>query len=93
MGRLRQITLENLNSDATKSYDDLNDYLKKTVKINLIICKMDATSLHVVFYSDANFAGNLDLSSQIGGIILLTDKHGNAHVLHWFSTKCPRVTG
>jgi hypothetical protein len=42
---------------------------------------LDATSLHVVVYSDASFAGNLDLSSQIGGKMLLKDKYGNAHVL------------
>jgi hypothetical protein len=63
------------------------------VKRSLIFCKLDVKSLHVVFYSDASFAGNLDLSSKIGGIILLKDKHGNAHVLHWFSKKCPRVIG
>jgi hypothetical protein len=93
MGQLSQITPENINSEATKSCNDLNDYLKKTVKRNLIFCKLDVKSLHVVFYSDASFAGNLDLSSQIGGIILLKDKNGNAHVLYWFSKKCPRVTG
>jgi hypothetical protein len=65
----------------------------KTVKRNPIFCKLDVKSLHVVFSSDASFAGNLSLSSQIGGIILLKDKHSNAHVLHWFSNKCPRVTG
>jgi hypothetical protein len=93
MGRLSQITPDNINSEATKSCNNLNDYLKKTVKRNLIFCKLDVKSLHVVFYSDASFAVNLDLSSQIGGIILLKDKHGNAQVLHWFSKKCPRVTG
>jgi hypothetical protein len=71
----------------------LNDYLKKKVKRNLIFCKVDVKSLHVVFYFDASLAGNLDLSSQIGSIILLKDKHGNAHVLHWFSEKCSSVTG
>jgi hypothetical protein len=93
MGKLSQITPENINSEATKSCNDLNDSLKKAVKRNPIFCKLDVTSPHVVFYSDASFAGNLDLSSQIGGIILLKVKHGNAHVLHWFSKKCPRVTG
>jgi hypothetical protein len=54
---------------------------------------LDVTSLHVVFSSDASFGGNLDMSSQIGGIILPKDEHGNAHVLHWFTKKFPRVTG
>jgi hypothetical protein len=92
MGRLSQIIPENVNSEATKSYNDLNDYLEKTVKRNIIFCKLDVKSLNVVFYSDASFAGNLDLSSQIGGIILLKDKNANTHVLHWFSKKCPHVT-
>jgi hypothetical protein len=69
MRMLSQITPENINSEATKSCNDLNDYLKKTVKRNLIFCKLDVKSLHVVLYSDASFAGYLDLSSQIGGII------------------------
>jgi hypothetical protein len=84
MGRLSQIISENINSEATKSSNDPHNYLKKTVKRNLTFCKLDVKSLHVVFYSDASFAGNLDLSSQIGGIILVKDKHGNAHVLHRF---------
>jgi hypothetical protein len=93
MGRIGQITPEIINSEARKSCNDLNDYLKKTVKRNLIFCKLDVKSLHVLFYSDASFAGNLDLSSQIGGTILLEYLHSNAHVLHWFSNKCPRGTG
>jgi hypothetical protein len=92
-GRLSQINPENINSEATKLCYDLNDYLMKTVERNIIFCKLDVTALRVVFYSDASFAGNLDLSSQNAGIILLKDKHGNAHVLLWFSKKCPRVTG
>jgi hypothetical protein len=93
MGRLSQITPENIIFEATKSCDDLNDCLKKTVKRNLIFCKMDVKSLHDIFYSDASFSGNLDISSQIGGITLLKEKHSDAHVLHWFSKKYPLVTG
>jgi hypothetical protein len=69
-----KINPENINSEATKSCNDLNDYLKKTVKRNLIFCKLDVKSLLDVFYTNASFAGNLDRSSQIGGIIVLKDK-------------------
>jgi hypothetical protein len=82
MERISQITPENINSEATKSCNDLIDYLKKTVKRNLIFCNLYVKSLHDIFYSDASFAGNLDMSLQIGGIILLKDKHGNTHILH-----------
>jgi Zn/Cd-binding protein ZinT len=60
MGRLSHICQENFNSEATKACNDLNDYLKKTVKRNIIFCMLDVTSLHVVFYSDASFAGNMN---------------------------------
>jgi hypothetical protein len=93
MGRLSQIIPENINSEATKSSNDLHKYLKKTVKRNIIFCKLDVRSLLVVFYSDASFAGNLNLSSRTGCIILLKDKHGTVHVLHRLSKKCQRVTG
>jgi hypothetical protein len=66
MRRLSQITPENINSEATKSCNDLIDYLKKAVKRNIVFSKVEIESLHVVFYCDASFAGNLDLSSQIG---------------------------
>jgi hypothetical protein len=89
MGKINQIIPGNVNSEATKSCNDLNDYLKKTVKRNIIFCKLDVKSLHVVLYSDVSFADNLDLFSQIGGIILLKDKYGNSHVLRWFSKKSP----
>jgi hypothetical protein len=92
MRRLSQISPENINSNATKSCNDLNDDLESTVKRMIIFCKLDATSLYAIFYSDASFAGNRDLSSQIGGIVLLKDKHGNEHVLHWISKKFKRVT-
>jgi hypothetical protein len=36
MGRISEITPENINSEATKSCNALNDYLKKTVKRNII---------------------------------------------------------
>jgi hypothetical protein len=44
MGRLSQITPENINSEATKSCNDLNDYLKKTVIRNLIFCRLDVNA-------------------------------------------------
>jgi hypothetical protein len=48
MGRLSQIIPENINSEATKSSNDLHDYLKKTVKRNKIFCKLDFKALHAV---------------------------------------------
>jgi hypothetical protein len=44
--RPSQITPENINSEATKSCNDLDGYLKKTVKRNLIFCKLGVTSIN-----------------------------------------------
>jgi hypothetical protein len=54
--------------------------------------KLDLDSLQLVTFTDASFANNKDLSSQIGYVIAISDKDGNANILHWSSIKCKRVT-
>ena len=49
-------------------------------------------SLRLIVFTDASFANNADLSSQIGYVIALADTENNANILHWSSTKCKRVT-
>ncbi|RAL58471.1 hypothetical protein DID88_005175 [Monilinia fructigena] len=53
---------------------------------------LDKDSLQIVAFTDASFANNPDLSSQIGYIIALTDKDNKANLIHWSSVKCKRVT-
>jgi hypothetical protein len=53
---------------------------------------LDKTSLRLLAFTDASFANNRDLSSQIGYILVLADASGRANILHWSSTKCKRVT-
>ena len=43
-------------------------------------------------FTDASFANNRDLLSQIGFVIVLTDRNQDANILHWSSIKCKRVT-
>lgn len=47
--------------------------------------------LHVRVYADASFAGNDYLSSQLGFIVLLCDKHDYEHILDYSSKKSKRV--
>jgi hypothetical protein len=54
--------------------------------------QLDTSTLQLVTFTDASFANNKDLSSQIGYIIVLADASGRANILHWSSTKCKRVT-
>lgn len=54
--------------------------------------KLDRESLRLVVFTDASFANNKDLSSQIGYVIALADGTNMANIVHWSSTKCKRVT-
>ena len=54
--------------------------------------KLDRNSLQLIVFTDASFANNKDLSSQIGYVIVLVDAANSANVIHWSSTKCKRVT-
>lgn len=53
---------------------------------------LDITTLKLVVFTDASFANNLNLSSQIGYIICLADASDKANIIHWSSIKCKRVT-
>jgi hypothetical protein len=46
----------------------------------------------LIVFTDASFANNRDLSSQIGYILVLADGTGCANIIHWSSTKYKRVT-
>jgi hypothetical protein len=46
----------------------------------------------MIVYTDASFTNNLNLSSQIGYIVVLTDDSGTASILHYQSQKSRRIT-
>jgi hypothetical protein len=46
----------------------------------------------LIVFTDALFANNRDLSSQIGYVLVLADGIGYTNIIHWFSTKYKRVT-
>lgn len=64
---------------------------RKTKPFLLRIKSMEEKKLHIRVYSDASFGTNIDLSSQIGFIVLLCDQVGNLHVLDYASRKAQRV--
>jgi hypothetical protein len=53
---------------------------------------LDTDSLKLIIFTDASFANNKDLSSQIGYVIVLADGADKANIVHWTSVKCKRVT-
>src|SRR6266536_3680221 len=58
----------------------------------LTFIPLDIDSLNLTIFTDASFTNNKDLSSQIGFVIVLTDKNQTANIIYWSSIKCKRVT-
>lgn len=67
-------------------------YLAKTAEQGLTFAPLDLESTKVVIISDASFANARGSRSQLGFLIILTDKDGNANVVHYSSARCKRVT-
>jgi hypothetical protein len=73
----------------------MNSYIKalrKTGERKLIFQNLELETLRIVAYSDASFANNDDLTSQLGFIVFLTDGTGRCNLVHASSHKCRRVT-
>ena len=65
--------------------------MKKTAATSLIYGPLEKNALRLRVYTDASFAKNDDLSSQLGFIILLCDSTNRAHIMDYSSRKSKRV--
>jgi Reverse transcriptase (RNA-dependent DNA polymerase) len=72
---------------------DLEDALNRlrSIHVALRFPSLDLPSVVVHVCGDALFAGNRDLSSQMGCVILLVDKYGYCAFIDWGSVKSKRV--
>jgi hypothetical protein len=68
------------------------DWQIKNPERGLKFVKLDVNTLQLLAFTDASFANNKDLSSQIGYVIVLMDATKKANIIHWSSVKCKRVT-
>ncbi len=58
--------------------------------LGLLQQKLDKDSLFLRVYTDTSFANNDGLSTQLGYLVLLCDKHDKCNVLHYSSHKLRR---
>lgn len=94
VNQLAQATEEHWNhnkSDIIKSHNKLVQYLLTNSNFGLKFVSLRNKGLHLRVYCDASFAGNRDLTSQLGFIILLADEDNNCHILDFSSRKSDRV--
>ena len=94
ISQIAQVTEKVFNEDKHKAIKLLNSTIRYTVShpTTLKFRRLDLRSLRLIGYSDAAFANNADLSSQLGRIVFLSDKHDNASPIVFKSYKSHRVT-
>ena len=82
--KLAQIKAEKVTVDEMK-------LLRRAVRalwqrsVQLKHRKLDLNTISLAVYSDAGFATNWDMSSQLGFIVLLVDDSKKCSILHWNS--------
>lgn len=59
--------------------------------LSILFPKLNKTQLHIFGYSDASFANNSDLSSQLGFIVFIGDDTDNVITLIFRSYKARRI--
>ena len=80
------------SSDDVALLNERLDWQLENKTRGLKYVQLDQNSLQLVVFTDASFANNRDLSSQIGFVICIADSTGKANIIHWSSIKCKRVT-
>jgi Reverse transcriptase (RNA-dependent DNA polymerase) len=82
-------------SFSVQKINDLNKvikHLKSYPSQALKYYKLDKDTLKLKVYADSSFANNDDFTSQLGYIVLLTDKTDRCNIIHYSSHKSRRVT-
>ena len=94
ISQITQITEQSFSENATTHLQRLNDAIRYAT--NNVAClkfpQLDLPSVKIIGCSDAAFAYNFDLSSQLGYILLLTDKNNAGILVSFKSYKSKRET-
>ena len=94
ISQMTQVAMDRFSEDAATLIKRFNVVIRyaRNIATSLKFPRLDMKSLRVVGYSDAAFANNQDLSSQLGRIILLMDGTGVSVQKSFKSYKSLRVT-
>ena len=94
ISQLAQVTEDMFNQKPKQILQRLNKAVAFAVdnRVSLRIPKLDKSTLRVTGYSDASFANNADLSTQLDHICFLRDDTGALIPIFFKSYKAKRVT-
>ena len=79
-------------SKAFGELEKLVEYCRSTASEGLRFKELDPHSLRLSLFTDASFGKSRDPSSQIGFLIVASDKYGLTNIIHYASQKCRRAT-
>ena len=79
-----------IDQNSAKSLNSAITYAQNT-SLGIKFPKLNIETTNIRGYSDAGFANNDDLKSQLGMVILLVDENHNACILHYASWKSRRL--
>ena len=82
----------NISKNYVISLNKRLQWQMKNKTRNLKYVHFDQHFFQIMVFTDAFFANNRDLSSQIGYVICIVNKTNNANFIHWNSIKCKRIT-
>lgn len=88
---LSQITADMYTDKHRQILNKVVKHVQDTPDYVLKHHALDENSLRLVVFSDASFANNPDMSTQLGYLVTLTDQSGKSNILHFTSYKSKRV--
>ena len=91
LNRLSQIPADRATPADMKRLLKLLAEAQQEPKSGLFFQKLDLDTVELRVYTDASFANNPDLSSQLGWCVFAVDATGRCNLLAWSSRKCRRV--
>ena len=94
VSQMAQVTRERFDLEPSKVIKNCNRMVKHVRMHRLLIQvpKLDISSLRIVGFSDASFASNSDLTSQLGYVCFLSDATEAVTIIAFKSYKARRVT-
>ena len=93
ISKLAQVTKERFEQERRECIKHINRVVKYATsnRLTLRVPKLKVDTVRVVGFADASFAGNHDLSSQLGFIVLLVDANNDCVPITFKSYKARRV--
>ena len=93
ISQLAQVTEEQFNQSKVKCVRRLNKAVRyaKREHVSLVAKRLQLDTLRVIGFSDASFANNMDLTTQLGYIVFLGDGNSSVIPIYFKSYKARRV--